>query len=732
MNQIIQNYQTGQITLEDIPIPQCQDGGVLVKTASSLISIGTERSIIELGRKSLLGKARARPDLFKRAWEKGRTEGFFKTFKEAMDRLDTPIPLGYSAAGVILQVGKNVVDLNIGDRVACIGAGFASHAEVMSVPQNMCAKVPDSVELDEAAFGMLGCIALHGVRLCSAPLGSRIGVIGLGLLGLLSAQLLRAGGCTVFAYDTDQDKSNLAKKLGINQVAEGDLSTISQRAHNFSGGKGLDAVLIAVSAKDNKSIQLAADICCAGGTIILVGVAHIEIPRQIFWEKEIEFKVSKASGPGVLDPSYELDGIDYPYQFVRWTQQRNLKAFLEFIAAKKVDVKSLITHRFGISDALQAYNMLLSPGTQRPIGVLLNYDRSGEELLPIPHSSIVTGSSASGEKVRVGIIGAGLFGNSLLLPALKRLNNIYLSGIATTRGLTANHAKKRFGIDYCTTDYRELLDDKEIQALLILTRHRLHAKLVCEGLKAGKHIFVEKPLCVSQDELKDIIKVYNEINPKPVLMVGYNRRFSDLSKLLQGQCQKRNAPLMINCRVNAGSLPANHWVNDLEEGGRIIAEFCHYIDLCQYFADALPRSIYAFPVGGDGAISSRDNFVANIKYDDGSLASISCTSLGDRSYSRERVEIFFENSVGVLEDLRRLETVKNGKSKVFRRWNQDMGYENELKAFFDAVRFGGKLPISFEQMISTADTTFKVLDSLETGIVQSGVNFDISDNHVAF
>ena len=729
MNQIIQNYRTGQIALEDVPVPQCSSGGVLVKSSASLISIGTERAIIELGRKTLFGKAKARPDLFQRAWEKGQREGFLKTFREAMSRLDAPIPLGYSAAGTILEVGRNVEDLSVGDRVACIGAGFASHAEVIGVPQKMCAKVPGSVELDEAAFGMLGCVALHGVRLCSPSLGSRIGVIGLGLLGLLSVQLLRAGGCAVFAYDVDQDKSNLARILGANQVADGDLSTISQHAHNFSDGKGLDAVLIAVSAKDSQPIQLAAEICRAGGTVILVGVAHVEIPRQIFWEKEIEFKVSKASGPGVLDPLYELGGIDYPHQFVRWTQQRNLEAFLELIATKNVDVKSLTTHRFRFGDALQAYNMLLSPGTQRPIGVLLNYGRSTEDLLTIPHSATVSRPSASQEKVRVGVIGAGLFGNSLLLPALKGLDNIHLSGLATTRGLTANHAKKRFGIDYCTTDYRQLLDDKEIQALLVLTRHGSHAKLVCEGLKAGKHVFVEKPLCVSQDELKNIIKVYNEVSPRPVLMVGYNRRFSPFVRQLHLQCKKRNSPLMIACRVNVGSLPFDHWVNDSQEGGgRIISELCHFIDLCQYFSDALPKSLYAFSIGSDGATPSRDNVVANIKFDDGSLASISYTSLGDRSYSRERVEIFFENSVGVLEDLRRLEIVKNGKSKVFRRWNQDMGYENELKAFFDAVQFGGALPIPLEQMISTADSTFKILDSLETGLMQSGVNFDVSRN----
>lgn len=349
---------------------------------------------------------------------------------------------------------------------------------------------------------------------------------------------------------------------------------------------------------------------------------------------------------------------------------------------KKIDVKALTTHHFEIGEALQAYNMLLSPGSQAPIGVLLNYGRNVEGVLPMPPPSIVTRSSSSNRSVRVGIIGAGLFGNSLLLPALKGLSNVHFSGIATSRGLTANHAKKRFGFDYCTTDYRQLMGDKEIDALLILTRHGLHAKLVQEGLEAGKHIFVEKPLCISEGELKEIIDGYNGVQRKTVLMVGYNRRFAPLARKLRQRCEKRNSPLMITCRVNVGSLPSNHWVNDPQEGGgRIIAELCHFIDLCQYFTDALPMSLYACSIGSDGT-SSRDNVTVTVKFHDGSLADICYTSVGDRSYSRERVEIFFENSVGVLEDFRRLEIVQNGKSKVFRRWNQDLGYEQELKSFF--------------------------------------------------
>lgn len=717
MKQVVQSYRTGQISLEAVPVPACRPGGVLVKTACTLISIGTERSVIELGRKSLVGKAMSRPDLVKRAWAKANREGYWKTFQEALGRLDVPTPLGYSAAGTVIEVGPGAEEFRVGDRVACIGAGFASHAEVLSLPRNLCVKVPDGVGLDAAAFGMLGSIALHGVRLADAPLGSHVGVIGLGLLGLLTVQLLKASGCRVLAYDLDPGKAGLAKSLGADVVAGGEASAAVELAARVGHRQGLDAVIITASSRDNHPIELAAELCRVRGKIVLVGVARIELPRQILWEKEIEFQVSKASGPGALDPAYELEGADYPYGYVRWTERRNLDAFLDLIAQGRIAIQPLVTHRVPIDRALDAYETLTSPGSGGAIGVLLEYPTAPDVLQPVLRPAAPAHPVPRTGKVRIGVIGAGLFAKALLLPALKKVSGAYLRGVATASGVAANHACRKFGFDYGTTDYRALLDDQSIDAVVIATRHSLHARVVQEALQAGKHIFVEKPLCVNEDELTQLSEAYARAEGSRLVMVGFNRRFSPLAEKLKAPLRQRAGGFMISGRINVGPLAREHWVNSPGEGGgRIIGEFCHFVDFCQYLTDSTPVEVFAQALRHSGSQASPDDDVSvALRFRDGSVAALVYTASGDRAYSRERFEVFCDGKVAMLDDFRLVEIVERGRRRVTRSWNQELGYAEELSAFIRAVQGRTPNPLPFEEARSSTLTTFRVVESLAQG-----------------
>lgn len=725
MKQVIQNYKTGEIRLEEVSPPICRPGGVLVRNVASAVSLGTERSIIELGKKSLLGKVRARPDLFKQAWNKAKREGFLKTFQEAMGRLDTPNPLGYSCAGVVEEVGTSVDEFSVGDRVACIGAGFASHAELVSIPKNLCVLIPDGVSEEEAAFGMLGVIALHGVRTANVSIGEYVAVIGLGLLGQITVQLLKASGCKVIGSDLDQTKIDLAMKMGCDVGLQAD--ELINQAKSFSRGNGVDSVIITASTKTSEPIENAAEICRFGGRIVLVGVCDIQIPRQIFWEKEIEFKVSKAGGAGIFDPIYEIEGIDYPIGLVRWTERRNLETVLDLIKEKKLRMGPLITHRFDIKEAQNAYEMLMK-GQENFVGVLLRFPEKnekttvvGENLSTVQQPKTYNLKPKPSGAIGVGLVGAGLFTRALLLPALSKVPGISLRGIATATGATANHIAKKFKFAYDTTDYQHLLTAPDIDAIFILTRHNLHAKMVIEALKAGKHVFVEKPLCLNESQLNEIISTYTSLltphSSPPLLMVGYNRRHAPLSIKAKEFFGRRSTPLMINCRINAGFVPKDHWVHDPEQGGgRIIGEVCHFVDLVQYWTNSFVKQVYAQRISGDsGAIVNTDNVSITLKLQDGSIGQILYTAAGDKAFSRERYELFCENSVCVIDDFKEAFFIKNSVKKKDRRINQDMGYHGELTLFFDAIKHGGSPPVAFVDYINSTLATLKAIESIEKG-----------------
>lgn len=719
MKQIIQSYKDGNIQLSEVPCPACPSNCILVKNRNSVISIGTERSMIELGRKSLVGKARSRPDLVKRFMEKAANEGLVKTFKSAMRRLNDAMPLGYSSAGEVVEVGAGIGSFAPGDLVACIGGGFASHAEYITVPENLCAKIPEGVSTEEAAFGMLGIIAMHALRCADLKPGERVAVVGLGLLGLILVQMLNAYGFHVIATDLDEKKRDLCRKLGIEDCAPPGADFIHACDH-ITGGMGVDGVILAVATDSDQPVHDAVRISRFGGRIVLMGVADVHPHRNEMWQKEVELVVSKAGGPGIQDPNYELRGIDYPPGYVRWTEKRNLEEFLRLLAAGKVRLAPLITHRHSFNDALHVYEELLSKRSDgMTVGVVLRYPEEGDRRRTLGFEGSRT-VSPSENKIRLGVIGGGLFAKTTLLPALGKNKDIRLACICTSKGLTAHHIGKQHGFGKCTTDYSQLLEDEGIDAVAILTRHNAHAQMVRDALKAGKHVFVEKPLCVNHEELDGLMELYGGLSEKPVLMVGYNRRFSPLAKELSRFFQDRKSPMVIQYRVNAGYLEPGHWINEAENGGgRIVGEVCHMVDFLIYLTGSRPERVFAERTGGVSANHvNNDHIVINLRFGDGSVGGITYTAAGDRALARERVEAYCDGKVAVVNDFREVELYSGGKRKRIRLSNQNMGYQEEVNHFAEVVKGVAEPRLTPEEIFYSTRTVFCIHDSIEKGTVQ--------------
>ena len=726
MKQIIQNYRSGKLEVAEVPVPTCTPNNLLIKNRASLISLGTERSIIDLGRKSLLGKARSRPDLVKRFAEKVKTEGLIQTYKQALDRLDTPTALGYSAAGVVIEAGKNVHKFSPGDRVACIGAGYASHAEYITVPEHLCCMMPDNLNFGQASFGMLGIIALHGIRCAEITFGESVAVIGLGLLGLLSVQILKAYGSQVIGMDIDDAKVQLAKELGADFVSSVD-EDFKNGIERLTGGHGADAVIITASTKSDAPVNTAVDIAKYGGRVVIVGVGDIHPNRNEMWHKEVEIVVSKAGGPGTLDPLYENRGIDYPAGYVRWTENRNLQEFLRLMAEEMVDVKPLISHRCKIGQADTIYKDMLENRGGPYIGVVLEYPQpylpddekllSGRIMALGPETT--EKKRTNDDDVTVGVIGAGLFGRSLLLPVLKKIPGIQFETIATSSATNAHHTGQKYGFQNCSTDYKEVLKNNDIDSVMILTPHRMHAKMVIEALESGKHVFVEKPLCINKQELNKIINTYEKptILNNLTLMVGYNRRFSPHSLKVADYLSSRKDPMVIHYRVNAGFVPPDHWVHSEEEGGgRVIGEICHFVDLMQFLTKSNPARVFAERISGNNKTTlNSDNVTITLKFDDGSVGNILYSASGDRASSRERVEIYCEGRSIIIDDYRRSDFYISGKKKTFKTRSQQIGYHEELQHFFDIIKGKTSPKLTPAECFISTLAVFSINNSLENG-----------------
>jgi predicted dehydrogenase/threonine dehydrogenase-like Zn-dependent dehydrogenase len=721
MKQVIQNYKSGEMSLSDAPAPQLRPEGVLVRTAFSLISAGTERSMVEMARKNLLEKAWSRPDLVRKVLDKSRTEGLLSAYKKAMLRLSTETTLGYSSAGTVMAVGSKVQDLRVGMKVACGGIGYASHSEIVYLPRNLCVRVPDTLDLREAAFTTLGSIALQGVRSAGLNLGEVAAVIGLGLVGLLTVQILKAGGCLVVGIDPDSERCKMAAAMGADATGS-DPWEQEEACRRLSGGLGADAVLITAATTGSGPVELAGELARDRARIVVVGQVGMALPRKLYYEKELSLAMSRSYGPGRYDRSYEEKGIDYPAGYVRWTENRNMSALVNLMAERKLDVRSLITHEFPLDRALGAYEVILS-GRERYLGVLLTYEGAADG----SHSVVQLGNQQPAGTTRqpvraghgqlgIGVIGSGNFGSAVILPALQGQRGIDLRGICSQRGLSARSVGNRWKFDYCTSDPEAILNDDRTHGVVICTRPDSHAELICAALEAGKHVFVEKPLAVSLEQLREIRRAV-AAHPSQVLMVGFNRRFAPFTREVAKFMERRGGPLMAVYRVNAGYLPPEDWQHDAEQGaGRIVGESGHFLDTLCYLTGSTPEEVFATSISGKSReLCAFENASLNLRFADGSLGVILYTTHGSPAFSKERLEVFADGSVAVIDDFRHLELVKKGsRRKQNNRLGQDKGHAAELAAFLEGVRKGGS-PVDPEVYFQITLCTLQAVESLRSG-----------------
>lgn len=710
MKQVLQNVKTGEVSVTDVPVPATRPGFVLVRTAASLISAGTERLTVEAAQKSLVSRAVAQPALVKQLIQKARTEGVANTVDAVRAKLASGIALGYSAAGTVLEVGGGVANFRVGDRVACAGVGYASHAEVLSVPKNLCVRLPQQISFDSAAFGTVGAIALQGIRLAEPTLGESIVVIGLGLIGQLTVQLLRANGCHVFGIELDEKKVELAKSSGADDGCAPEEA--KRRVLDWSRGRGADAVLITAATSSNEPVQLAGEISRQKGRVIVVGAVGLNVPRSTFYDRELTFRISKSYGPGRYDPEYEERGHDYPVGYVRWTEGRNLEAFLELIAAGSVSVERLITHRFDLEHTEQAYGLITGETNEPYIGVLLKYDTERQLETRVP---IAAKKSSPASGVRIGMIGAGGYGKGVLLPLFKS-SGAELRSIATASGVSAREAAARFGFSSCVSSADEVLADEAANLIVVATRHGTHAELAERALQRGRHVFVEKPLALNDEQLNRVLTAASDSSGQ--LMVGFNRRFSPPALAAKDFFANRQTPLSINYRVNAGRVPPGHWGQDeAEGGGRIIGEVCHFIDFAHFITGSLTTRVFAEAIASDNAnVTGADSVFITLRMADGSNASIAYLAEGDGAMPKERIEIFGGGRSFLIDDFKSTTEYANGQEKTTRLRAQDKGQPNEIREVFAMVREGRPAPIALEDLAATTRATFRIRESLRTGL----------------
>ena len=710
MKQLLQNMRDGKAVVADVPAPVVRPGTALIRTAASLVSAGTERMVVEFAEKSLVGKARSRPDLARQVLEKARREGLISTVQSAFNRLDQPMALGYSSAGTIVELGAGMPGFKVGQRVACAGGGYAVHAEFALVPRNLLVALPENVDFESAAFATLGAIAMHGFRLAQPQVGERVAVIGLGLLGYLAAQIAAAAGCSVFGVDIDRKRVALAASLGIEAAVR---ARAVEAGAAFSGNQGFDVILICADTASNDPVELAAELARDRARIVATGAVGLNIPRRPYYEKELSFINSRSYGPGRYDASYEDEGHDYPTGYVRWTEGRNLQAVVQLMSRGELNVRPLITHRFPISDGVGAYAVITGKKKQPFLGVLLTYPEAAEpSSVGRPASKVVLSPERQQPpaEVRLGVIGAGNFANATLLPAIKTVKDIGLIGIASAGGLHAQHAARKFGFAYAASSAHDILADPDLNTVAILTRHNTHAELVIAALKAGKNVFVEKPLAVDSSQLSAITQQLSKPG-NGLLTVGFNRRFAPLAQRLAEFYRGRAEPLHLHYRVNAGYIPANHWTQDPElGGGRIIGEACHFIDFVTFLVGAAPTCVSAQALPDQGKYRE-DNVSMTLSFPDGSIGVVDYLANGDRSVPKERIEVFSGGKVAVLDDFRRLETVEKGTRKEYRE-AQDKGWKNEWGVFSQAIKSGGEPPIPYAQIIGVTKSTFAAVESI--------------------
>lgn len=698
MKQIIQDLKSGETILEEVPVPQVKAGTVLIKTSRSLVSLGTERMLVEFGKANLIDKARQQPDRVKQVLDKFKTDGIMPTLEAVFNKLGQPLPLGYCNVGRVVAVGKGVTEFVVGDRVASNG----NHAEYVCVPKNLVAKIPDNVSDDEAAFTVIGSIGLQGIRLLNPQLGETIVVVGLGLIGLIVVQLLKFNGCKVIGVDFDQHKVDLAKSKGILAINPANGQDSVSYVEQITNGIGADGVIITASSKSDDVIHQACEMSRKRGRIILVGVIGLNMRRDDFYKKELSFQVSCSYGPGRYDEEYENKGHDYPLAYVRWTEKRNFETILHSIASGGLDVKTLISE---IVD-LDKFNDIYGDMRKGSIASILKYPEEEPVTRVVP---VISTRHFDNSVKKIGIVGAGNYASSMIVPCLLKAN-APIKYIASAQGLTAKILAKKANAQFATSDFQEILKDKEIGLVIITTRHNLHASMVLESLMANKSVFVEKPLCLNAVELEQIINAYKDADKNVTLTVGFNRRFSPFAiklKQLSG-----DGPKNIVATMNAGFIPREMWVHDMEiGGGRIIGEACHFIDLCSFLAGSNVASVCMNAMGVDPE-ENTDNASILLKYENGSNAVINYFANGSKSYAKERVEVFSQEHVFVLDNWRKLEGYGvRGFSKM--SGQMDKGQKNQFAELNSRLQTGGPALISFDSIVNTTKATFAAIKSLK-------------------
>ena len=711
MKQIFQDFRTGKLVVEDVPPPMCEENGLLVSNSFSIISTGTEKTTVNTAKKSLIGKARARPDLVRKTLNVVKEQGVSTAISRVRSQLDQLKPLGYSSAGQVIQVGKNCSDYSVGDWVACGGGGYANHAEYVYVPKNLCAKIPSGVEVKEAAFATLGAIAIQGIRQSEIVLGESVAVIGLGLIGQLTVQLLKSAGCKVVGVDYDEGRLAVADDSGCDYVTSPD-NAYEEVFRRFRSG--IDAVIVTASTKSNDPIDLAGKILRDRGRVVIVGDVGMQVDRSIFYEKELDIRLSRSYGPGRYDVNYEEKGQDYPIGYIRWPEQRNMEAFLSLLEEGKIQTKHLTTHEFNIEDALAAYE-LFSGGMkgERFLAVTLAYNA------PVDVPKIVRVNESkrsidSKNRIRVGFFGAGNFAQGILLPNLKNDKRVCFRTVVTQSGGTSFKAARKFNFEYCSTEWKQLLEDDAIDAVFVATRHDLHAKLCSEVIKSGKAVFVEKPLALNAEQLNLLSEDREKYGG--AIMVGFNRRFSPMVNFTKKKVESHGESISIIYRVNAGSISKDHWIQDLEQGGgRIIGEVCHFIDTLSYIGGSLPVSVFAQHIrNSPSSVVEQDTVHIIVCLQNGSVGTIVYSAVGDRSLPKEYIEVSSSNVNIVINDFKTLHVYENGRDRKM-RVSSGKGHKEELRAFIDSLAKNIDLPISFEESVHVTITTFAINESLQTG-----------------
>jgi len=715
MRQVL--IRRGQITVENVPAPLIEDGHVLVEVAYSLISAGTEISNIKSSGKSLFKRALEQPEKVKQLLAHLRHQGIRKTIAKVQGQLGYASPIGYSCSGIVIQAGKGVMDIQPGERVACAGAGIANHAEIVLVPRNLVVKIPEGCDLKAAASVALGAIAMQGVRRADPRLGEIVAVIGLGLLGQLTVQLLKVAGCRVIGFDLDARRVALARQLGADHAFVSSEVDVLNEVNHLTEGYGVDATIITAASRSDTIVQQAMEITRKKGRVVVVGDVGLGLKRSPFYEKEIDFLISCSYGPGRYDEQYEERGLDYPYAYVRWTENRNMQEYLRLVAGGKVQVEPILEREYDISNAPQAYEELLT-AAEKPLGVLLRYPLADQQTQAAKLSTrVVLKSRTVGDKINIAVIGAGSFAKSMHLPNLQRLSHLYhIRAIVSATGSNAKATAQQFGADYASTSYEDVLNDPDVDAVLICTRHHLHAQQTVAALKAGKHVYCEKPLVLNEQELNDILACYGLSSAdleggnlqletselRPVLMVGFNRRFSPAAQRIKEIVSQRQNPLMVLYRVNAGYLPPDHWVHGPEGGGRILGEGCHMLDLFEFLVDAEVESVCVEPlIPRSEHLLNSDNVSVTVRYTDGSVCTLFYTALGAPHLSKEYVEIYVDGKVLVVDDFKALQIYP----KSMKGWSgsvPDKGHSAALEAFGQAIRGINGWPIPLVDLVRTS------------------------------